>query len=156
MSSETPESSAQESIGEKKTDETWKRRAQMEKEKLASSEEGPPKPPPASFLGLVQELGLRALVALGQVQNAVTGEIYFDLDEAKYAIDMLGVLEEKTRGNLDPSEKAVLSEVLHTLRLSFVELSRNPPRFGGPGGPEVSGKEPPAGESGARGPKIIF
>ncbi len=148
MSSDTPEEGPREFIREKKTDETWKRRAQMEKEKLAGGEEQQLQPPPpASFLGLVQELTLRALVALGQVQNAATGEVYFDLDEAKYAIDMLGVLEEKTRGNLDPIEQAGLSEVLQALRMGFVQASRNPPRFDDarePGGP------------GDRGPKIVF
>ncbi|MGQ9589584.1 MAG: DUF1844 domain-containing protein [Planctomycetota bacterium] len=160
MSAETPEDRTESTIRDKKSDETWKLRAQKEKEKLASSEEGRlPELPPATFLGLVQELSFRALLALGQVANAATGEVYLDLDEAKYAIDMLGVLEEKTRGNLAPAEQAALTEVLHGLRLTFVETSRNPPRARGARVPDLNASEPQGGgpeEDRGPGPKLIL
>lgn len=160
MSAETPDDRTESVIGGKKTDETWKERAQREKEKLASSEEeGRPELPPASFLGLVQELSFRALLALGQVANAATGEVYLDLGEAKYAIDMLAVLEEKTRGNLDPAERAALTEVLHGLRLTFVEMSRNPPRARGARMPDFIASEPEGAEPDedrGPGPKLIL
>jgi hypothetical protein len=46
------------------------------------------------------------------------------LDLAKHAIDMLGILEEKTKGNLAADEAAMLENVLHQLRLAYVEASK--------------------------------
>jgi hypothetical protein len=66
------------------------------------------------------------MLSLGQIMNPNTGEVYLDLDAAKYAIDLLAVLEEKTKGNLDATELATLREVLHNLRLLFVHVARNP------------------------------
>ena len=118
---------------EKKSDEGWKEKAQKEKEKLSDSFEGPdPREggqeiPPASFLGLVEELSLRAMLALGQIRHPATGEAYLDLEGAKYTIDLLSILEEKTKGNLQPMEERTLREILQNLRLGFVHISRNPP-----------------------------
>lgn len=133
-------------------DETWKDEARREKEKLA----GEPDPhamrelPEASFLGLVEELSLRVMFALGQIPNPVTGTQEIDLPAAKYTIDLLGVLEEKTRGNLSQGESEALVELLQRLRLSFVQYSRQPPS-GAPTGNEESGGE----TSEESGPRII-
>jgi len=116
------------SLKEKKSDDSWKHKAQQEKEKLAGEEEAPAhRYPPASFLGLVEELSLRAMLALGQLPNPVTGEVIFDPEAAKYTIDLLGVLEARTQGKLEPAEARGLQEVLHNLRLAYVYVSRNPP-----------------------------
>lgn len=157
-------SNREEGFVKKKSDETWKEKAQREKEKLAreTAGEGGRPPPEASFLALVEELSLRAMLALGQLQNPATGEVYFDLGAAKYSIDLLGVLEQKTKGNLDPTEKAALADVLHTLRLVFVQASRNPPVASDPGGlpgggRAAPGEGPPGGpDEGKPGPKIIY
>jgi hypothetical protein len=120
-------------IREKKTDETWKEKAQKEKRKLADDAEagGHYDLPAPSFLGIVEELSVRALLALGQLSNPATEEVYFDLESAKYMIDLLGILEEKTKGNLTVSEKAALEQVLHGLRLTFVQAGRNAPAMEG-------------------------
>jgi hypothetical protein len=134
---------------EKKSDESWKEKAQREKEKLASEAgDRGARMPPASFLGLLEELSLRTMLALGQLREPATGGVYFDLEAAKYAIDLLGVLEEKTKGNLDPGEKAALEDALHTLRLIFVQAARHPPAAAelDEGGPRVGGAP---GEGGA-------
>lgn len=114
---------------EKKTDESWKEKAQQEKEKLAGVELGEELEalPPASFLGLVEELSLRAMFALGQLRHPATGEVYLDLESAKHTIDLLSILEDKTKGNLDPPEEQSLKEILQSLRLAFVHISKNPP-----------------------------
>jgi hypothetical protein len=46
---------------------------------------------------------------------------------AKHHIDMLGVIEEKTRGNLNKEEQEMLDSALHELRMLFVQVSKNPP-----------------------------
>lgn len=112
---------------QKRADESWKEKAQKEKEKLASKVEesaSPQQLPPASFLGLVEDLALRAMMALGQFRDPATNEVYLDLDGAKYVIDLLGMLEVKTKGNLDAAEAAALKDLVHNLRMTFVHISK--------------------------------
>jgi hypothetical protein len=151
-------------IREKRSDDTWKERAKREKEKLAEeSREEIQELPPASFLGIVEDLSVRALLALGQIPNPATGEVYFDPVSARYTIDLLAVLEEKTRGNLTPEEASGLQQVLHNLRLAFVHVSRSGPSAGGrrpagyPSG-GATGAEEDEGDAGEAkaGPKIIL
>jgi len=163
-----PSSEGSESrIREKRSDESWKEKAKREKEKLAEEareeREEIQELPPASFLGIVEDLSVRALLALGQLPNPATGEVYFDPASARYTIDLLGVLEEKTRGNLTPDEQSGIQQVLHNLRLAFVHVSRSAPTAGGkrPAGyPSgcAAGPEKVEGDAGAAkaGPKIIL
>lgn len=129
-STDTRPAEATSKIREKKADESWKERAQQEKEKLASKadkERERPRVPPASFLGLLEELAVRAMLGLGQIQDPISGDASINLEGAKYAIDLLGILEAKTKGNVDPTESAALADLLQNLRLSFVQISKNPP-----------------------------
>jgi hypothetical protein len=158
--------------GEKKTDESWKEKAQKEKEKLAGPSRegtGPPEGgplegaledgqefPPASFMGIVEELSLRAMLALGQLRHPATGEAYLDLEGAKYVIDLLSILEQKTKGNLEPIEERTLRDVLQNLRLAFVHISQNPPPVVEEG-IEKPGKTGPGKQSSEKpAPKIIL
>lgn len=78
-----------------------------------------PKLPPASFDTLVDVLAAPALVHLGFAANPVTGRTEKDPDQAKWVIDLLHVLEERTRGNLSAQEKARLDQILHQFRSAF-------------------------------------
>ncbi len=141
-------------------DEGWKQRAQKEKEGLAASAEkaedaGEDRPlPPASFLGLIEEFAVRAMLALGQLRDPSSNEVYIDLDGAKYVIDTLSVLEEKTKNNLDASEAATLKQVLHNLRLTFVHVSKAASSRGPAAGP--GGAIPIDPGSAKPGPKIVY
>jgi len=109
-------------------DEDWKEQVRREKE-LAKrmreqerrQEQAERQPPPASFALLVNTFATQAAVSLGAVPNPVTGKRETNLAEAKHFIDMLSVLEEKTRGNLSPDEDQLLKQVLFELRMSYVE-----------------------------------
>jgi hypothetical protein len=70
-----------------------------------------------------------AMANLGQAPDPVTGRPRVDLEQARFAIDLLAMLQEKTRGNRTPDESAVLEEMLTTLRMGYVRLSQ--PRRGG-------------------------
>jgi len=65
-----------------------------------------------------------ALVNLGQVPDPVTGERHRDLEHARFVIDLLDMLQEKTEGNRTTEESAVLEEVLATVRMAFVQAGR--------------------------------
>lgn len=82
-----------------------------------------PPPPPASFPFLVSMLGTQALVAMGQLGEAGDAPPP-RLDYAKHYIDLLGLLEEKTKGNLTQEESSLLFDWLHQLRLGFVEVAK--------------------------------
>jgi hypothetical protein len=65
-----------------------------------------------------------AMANLGQAPDPVSGRPHVDLDQARFAIELLGMLQEKTRGNRTPDESAVLEEMLAALRMGFVRLSQ--------------------------------
>jgi hypothetical protein len=75
--------------------------------------------PEPSFDVLVDVLAAPCLVHLGIAPNPVTGKQERDLDQAKWTIDLLHVLEEKTRGNASAAEKSRLDQILHQLRQAF-------------------------------------
>lgn len=76
--------------------------------------------PPANFLLLVTLLATQALTALGESPAGDGVEAKVDKVLAKHFIDLLGVLEEKTQGNLEDHEKQMLAGMLHSLRMTFV------------------------------------
>jgi len=114
-------------------DEDWKSRVQREKEeaeKKASAQ--PPSPAktggeeeagqrqPASFAGLVSSIAFQAMYALGAVAPQGNEEVYIDLEEAKFAVDMLMILREKTKNNLTAEEQGMLSATLADLQQGYV------------------------------------
>ncbi len=83
------------------------------------------KPPEASFAQLVLLLGTGAMQQLGLVPNPMNGKTQVDLQVAKFSIDLLGVLQEKTKGNLSDKETQMLDDLLFDLRMRFVEATRD-------------------------------
>lgn len=81
-------------------------------------------PPPASFAALVQMLAMSALDALGAVPGEGGAARPPDLPLARHAIDLLGVLEAKTSGNLTPDEARLLEQALFDLRMLAVRAAR--------------------------------
>ncbi len=108
-------------------DDDWKSAARAEKEKLAQAEAAKPAdrddamPEQPSFEHLVTLLASQALMYLGQIPDQ-SGRGVVALDIAKMQIDLLGVLEEKTRGNLTEDEAALIKGTLAEIRTIFVEV----------------------------------
>src|SRR6185436_2992671 len=81
--------------------------------------------PPPTFDILVQVIAAPCMVHLGLVANPATGQVEKNLEQARWAIDLLHVLEEKTRGALSDAERARLSQMLSQLRSAYtVQLTR--------------------------------
>ncbi|MSS72285.1 MAG: DUF1844 domain-containing protein [Candidatus Latescibacteria bacterium] len=76
------------------------------------------------FMQLVFMFQSAAMQHLGKVKNPLTDRIERDLDQARHTIDVLGMLEGKTRGNLSPQEKQFLEHALYELRMDFVDETR--------------------------------
>lgn len=105
------------------TEPAQARRAPREEARPAG---GDPLDDPASFISLVMSLASNAAAALGMMPHPVTGETGVDLKTAKHWIDVLGMLEKKTAGNLDPQEDQMVEGLLADLRMQYVSFSGSP------------------------------
>ena len=85
---------------------------------------GPAGAPKADLTALLVMLYGDAMANLGQAPDPMTGRPHVDLEQARFAIDLLAMLQDKTRGNRTPDESAVLEEMLGALRMGFVRLSQ--------------------------------
>ena len=156
MTQDTPDNSPQIQI-----DDDWKAQAQAEKERLAQQEQAAgdadaPKRgelPPADFKGLIGVLASQAVMGLGAMPDPQGRGVMIDLDGAKFAIDLLAMLEEKTAGNLDDEEAKELTGVLGELRDRFVQVTQllaqqmtNPPAAGD----AAAGTAPASGEGASK------
>lgn len=163
-------------------DTDWKAQAQAEKEKLAHSAKetakattkpapgstgnltptgapgpdgvppGAPGDEPASFDELVRMLAMQALTFLGEIPDPQSGQRMFAPEYARRFIDMINILEEKTKGNLTKEEDEGLKGVAADLRMAYVELSKAVAKAVAEGKikPQAMGGRPP----GAGGPGI--
>lgn len=162
-------------------DTDWKSQAQAEKERLGASERakapvpkqgaapgaigpgggeglsqgsgGEPAMPEPNFDELVRMLATQALLYLGAFPDPETGRRMVSLEMAQFNIEMLSMIEEKTKGNLADDEKSMLTRMLYELRMQYVEISKAVARAveqgkispaGGSGAPTINLK-PPAG-----------
>ncbi len=132
---------------EKRVDEDWKKRAQQEKELDAQKFAPPPAaaapgaspaagaapagpkagPPNPHFAGLIESLATQALMFMGAMRDPMTGAVHQDLQQAQQMIEILGALDEKTKGNLTKEEADMMKQVLDEVRMHFVRLSTPPP-----------------------------
>ncbi|OGC92022.1 MAG: hypothetical protein A2142_03200 [candidate division Zixibacteria bacterium RBG_16_48_11] len=78
------------------------------------------------FYQLVLMFQTAALQQLGKLINPLSGKVEQNLEQAKFSIDILGMLEEKTKGNLSSEEQRFLESVLSGLRLNYVEEVNKP------------------------------
>ena len=79
--------------------------------------------PPLTFSSFVFSLSTSALMLMGEQLDPRQGKIPVNLPQAKEIIDILSVLEAKTKGNLDKDEQAMLTDMLYALRMKFVDLA---------------------------------
>ncbi len=141
-------------------DTDWKAQARAEKEQLSQKakeddkqqpEGGQSNLPPADFRTLISQIATQAMLSMGAIPDPQTGQRTVSLELAKHHTDMLGVVEEKTKGNLTDEESQMLSQVLYELRMQYLELSKQATQqTAGQGGPEAAG--PVTGEP--RGPQL--
>lgn len=80
---------------------------------------------PVSFTTLLLSLASSAVVAMGLDKNPASGNFEKDLHVARFNIDMLRLLKEKTKGNLNTEEQQFVDSVLNDLQLKFVYVSQN-------------------------------
>jgi hypothetical protein len=118
-------------------DDDWK--SQVEQEKQTSQKDEPSDPdgsgqdenasqlPEASITTLITTLAMQAGVAMGQFPDPATGQPQINKPLAKHFIDSLAVLEEKTKGNLEKEEEAMLHSTVHQFRMAFISMPDSVP-----------------------------
>ncbi len=135
----------------KRVDESWKEQAEREKQHVGESSaasgsssvaqgqgvaQGPDAPqashagadeiPQARFDLFVSRLAVEALIALGDMPHPVTRKTSVNVRQAKYLIDLLGILDEKTKGNVSVDEERLLKDALYQLRMRYLTKSGGP------------------------------
>jgi hypothetical protein len=113
---------------EPQSDDDWKDRVKSDDAAIdASSQTQPDEPelPQATFASLIHLLTAQAMSGLGLVAGP-DGKPHRQLSVARHFIDLLAVIETKTKGQLDSTEASMLEDVLHDLRMAFIAVSKNP------------------------------
>lgn len=114
-------------------DSDWKSQAQAEKARLEAEAAkkqaqakpgGPGSDEPVTFEEICRMLAVQALTFLGEIPDPRTQQRVFAPELSKLYIDMLGVLEQKTKGNLSKPEEEFLTGLLQDARMAFVEVSK--------------------------------
>lgn len=138
-------------------DADWKTQAQEEKRRLAEQTKtsplnsagaeagtsraaagpapGPGGLPPANWETLLATMATQAIMYLGGMVDPRTNRAIVDLEAARHQIDILGVLEEKTKGNLSDDEAKQLASIIYDLRMRYVQIAQAAAGAGGGGGP---------------------
>jgi len=80
--------------------------------------------PEINLTNFLLSLSTSILIQLGEVQDPMTNQIEKDLSNAKQTIDLLGMLREKTKGNLTPDEEKLFENLLYDLRMRYVRATR--------------------------------
>ena len=135
---------------EKKVDESWKDAVGQEKDLSKSgeaaapeTEAGPEGEMEMNFLNYLTSLVMQALIFLGEIPNPMAeNKVEVNLRQAKFLIDTLLLLRDKTKGNLSKEEDGFLNMALYELQMKFVERSN-----GGHQLPDTSHQADAAGPS---------
>ena len=106
----------------KNIDESWKDAVAKEKEIPRKEQEA--FPPEASFSFFVSTLALQASIFLGQIPNPATNKKEKNLPQAKFLIDTLSMLKDKTKNNLNDEENKLLENALYELRMQYVSANK--------------------------------
>src|SRR5512143_1874553 len=100
--------------------EETKKEKEEQSRTAAPAQETPGMGPPIDFPSYVLTYYTQGLVLLGEVPNPYTNKTEENLEAARHTIDILTLLQEKTRGNLDREEQQLLDSVLYELRMKFM------------------------------------
>ena len=102
----------------KKVDQNWKSQVEKEKEEAQSKDEVYHQP---TFEIFLSSLTMQAMIALGKIENPISKKIEKNYDHARFLIDTLEIIKEKTKNNLSSGEEKLLDESLFNLRMMYVD-----------------------------------
>jgi len=105
----------------KKEDKGWKEEVEKDKKKEF-------KMPPleVNFMMFITSLSMQVMMSLGIYPNPVTKKEEKNLGAAKYTIDIIVMIQEKTKGNLTSEESRLIDNILYDLRMKYIEANKEP------------------------------
>jgi hypothetical protein len=108
-----------------KKEEESQPKEEIKKEETQEPEKGPSDQPlpEIDFMNLVFSFSTSALIQLGEIQDPMTQQVAKNLPLAKQTIDIIGMLNEKTKGNLTKDEEKVMENILYDLKLRYVKAA---------------------------------
>lgn len=106
----------------KNIDESWKEQAIKEKQAVNSEKEFVAPEPDFSFF--ITTLSLQAAISLGQIPNPTTNKKDLDLKQAKFLIDTLDMLRDKTKGNLTAEESGLIENIVYELKMQYISQNK--------------------------------
>ena len=112
---------------EKHIDESWKDQVEKEKQKPEERKQEP-QVPEVNFNNFITSLSLQALISLGEIENSFTSKKEKNLPQAKFLIDTLDLMKEKTLGNLTDDENRMLEGILYELKMKYVQEAKEGPK----------------------------
>lgn len=110
-------------MSEKKVDESWKESVEREKQKVDLTIEKEVPPVSELFMGFLNSMGYQCLIHLGDLENPGTGERTPNMEAAQETIDLISCIKDKTKGNLNPQEEKMLTQLLADLQQRFARSS---------------------------------
>jgi len=106
----------------KRLDDEWQNQRDKEKEEARKNEQIYHQPTFSIFLS---SLSMQALIAMGKVENPMTKKMESNPEQARFLIDTLDIIKEKTKNNLDAEEATLLDDYLFNLRMMYIEGRKN-------------------------------
>ena len=108
-----------------KKEEQPQPKEEIKKEETQGPEKGPSDQPlpEIDFMNLVFSFSTSALIQLGEIQDPMTQQVAKNLPLAKQTIDIIGMLNEKTKGNLTKDEEKVMENIIYDLKLRYVKAA---------------------------------
>jgi flagellar motor switch/type III secretory pathway protein FliN len=122
-----------------KTENTTATEATAEPEEEFTEEDLADARDPASFVAFIMSIASNAASALGMMEHPVTHQREVDVELGKHWIDVLGMLQKKTAGNVTPQEKRMLEGLLADLRMQYVSLVNSPQQARKFSGSDITG-----------------
>ena len=102
----------------KKVDQDWKSQVEKEKSEAQGKSEAYHQP---TFEIFLSSLTMQAMIAMGKLENPVSGKTEKHTEQARFLIDTLEIIKEKTKNNLTNQEEKLLDESLFNLRMMYVD-----------------------------------
>lgn len=109
---------------EKRIDEAWKELVEKEKQTKPANGQETQAPRQPDFSSFLSSLFIETLICLGELPNPATKQKEENLEQARYIIDTISILKDKTKGNLNSDESTMLENILYEARMKYIAKSK--------------------------------
>lgn len=108
---------------QKKIDESWKETVEKQKKEELHQPDSV-QVPEVDFMNFITSLSLQSLISLGEIESPFTNKKELNIKQARFLIDTLDMIKQKTAGNLAEEESKVLESMLYELKMKYIEKNK--------------------------------